>query len=64
MRSHRGHPDHEIEDREADVTEVVLDVVAEDPQEQHVARDVKDGAVQEHGRDDCEPDVLAREHLP
>src|SRR3712207_7448631 len=33
----------------------VLDVVAEDPQEQHVAAEVQQAAVHEHRREDVEP---------
>ena len=40
-------------------TERVLDVVAEDPEEEHVPREVEDGSVEEHGGeepDDAEPE--------
>jgi hypothetical protein len=63
VRTRRGDADEEIEDREADVPEMVLDVVTEDPQEQHVAGQVQDRSVQEHGREDGKPDVLVGEDL-
>ena len=39
----------QIEDQELHVPEAVLDVVAEDPQVQHVAAEVQPAAVHEHG---------------
>ena len=47
--SEAATPGHEIEGRVADVAEVVLDVVAEDPEEQHVPEEVHQAAVHEHG---------------
>ena len=41
----------QIERRVAEVPEVVLDVVAEDPEKQHVPQQVHEAAVHEHGRE-------------
>jgi hypothetical protein len=41
----------EIEDREPDPAETVLNVVPEDPQEQHVETEVEDVPVHEHRRE-------------
>lgn len=47
---HRRHPAQQVEGQEAPVPQGVLDVAAEDPQiEQHVARQVLQAAMQEHG---------------
>ena len=46
-------PGREIAEEEADVPEGVLDVVAEDPEEEHVAGDVEPAGVQEHRREDA-----------
>ena len=51
MNQRRGDAADQIEDEEADVPHRVLDVVAEDPQEQHVAAEVQPAAVQEHRGD-------------
>src|SRR5205085_11012806 len=51
MRERRGNAARDIEDCVADVTEAVLDVVAEDPEVEHVAADVQETAVQEHRRE-------------
>jgi hypothetical protein len=48
----RGDAGQEIEDQEVDVAELVLDIVAEDPQEQHVAEEMKPASVHEHGGED------------
>ena len=47
-RQRGQHARGEVEDQEADRTEGLLDVVAEDPQEQHVAGEVHEAAMQEH----------------
>ena len=41
-------PGDEVEDEEQPVADAVLDVVAEDPQEEHVAGEVEPAAVHEH----------------
>src|SRR4029079_5941160 len=41
----------EVEDEERDPAKAILDVVAEDPQVQHVAEDVQPATVQEHAGD-------------
>ncbi len=48
MGERRKHTGREVEGGVAAVPEVVLDVVAEDPQEQHVAEQVHQAAVHEH----------------
>ena len=48
-------PQRQVEDHEAHVAEAVLDVVAEDPQEQHVAAEMPPPAVQEHRRQHRRP---------
>ena len=63
MRTRRRDPTDQIEHQERDAPELVFDVVAEDPEEQHVAEDVQDRAVQEHGEHDPEPHVLVGEDL-
>ena len=45
----RGDTAEQIEDQELHVPEAVLDVVAEDPQVEHVAAEVQPAAVHEHG---------------
>ena len=45
----RGDAAEQIEDQELHVPEAVLDVVAEDPQVEHVAAEVQPAAVHEHG---------------
>ena len=55
LRERRRDPADEVEQQERDRAEAVLDVVAEDPQEQHVAEQVQPAAVQEHARE--HPDV-------
>ena len=41
----------EVEQQERDRAEPILDVVPEDPQEEHVAEQVQPAAVQEHARE-------------
>ena len=52
LRQRRRHTGQEIESEETPVPEGVLDVVAEDPQVEHVAGDVEQPAVHKHGRED------------
>src|SRR5215213_3656541 len=44
----RNQPAKQVEDCISDVAQTVLDVVAKDPEKQHVAADVCDAAVHEH----------------
>ena len=52
LREGRRHAGDEVEDEEAPVPESVFDVVAEDPQVEHVAGDVEQAAVHEHRGED------------
>ena len=52
VHSHSGNSADEVENDVAEVAEVVFDVVAEDPEREHVEDEVHPGAVQEHGRED------------
>ena len=45
-------PGEQIEDQEFCVAEPILDIVAEDPQEQHVAEEMHPAAMHEHGGED------------
>ena len=45
-------PVSEIEEQELEPAETILDIVAEDPQEQHVAEQMHPAAVQEHRGED------------
>jgi len=45
-------PGGEVEDEEPQAAHHVLDVVPEDPEKQHVSKDVEPGRVQEHARED------------
>ena len=49
----------QVEEHEARRAQAVFDVVAEDPEEEHVAAEVQPPAVQEHRHDDGEVHVLA-----
>ena len=51
-----GEPADEVEDGELDVAEQVLDLIAEDPEVEHVARDVHQRPVHEHRRQERELD--------
>ena len=51
----RHHAAEEIEDREAPVAHRVFDVVAENPEIEHVAEQVHEAPVQKHRGDDGEP---------
>ena len=46
------------------MSKAVLDVVAEDPEVEHVAADVRPAAVQEHRGDDAIPGELRRDQAP
>ena len=46
---------HDVEQQVLDVTEGIFDVVAEHPQEQHVADEVHQAAMDEHGREHRPP---------
>lgn len=48
MAQARANPAHQIEEEIGNVAEVVFDVVAKDPEKQHVPGDVRPTAVQEH----------------
>src|SRR6266550_3368002 len=48
-----GDAGGEIDDHELDLAQAILDVVAEDPEEQHVAAHVQQVGVQEHRGDQC-----------
>ena len=48
LQRERREPAEQVEDEELDRAHRVLDVVAEDPQEQHVAAEVQQPAVHEH----------------
>jgi hypothetical protein len=67
----------QVEDEEANVPDRLLDVVAEDPEEQHVAAEMRPAAMQEHRREERRPErqrdvrrevvarrVLLRHHAP
>ena len=45
----RGDPAEQIKSEELHVAEAVLDIVAEDPQKQHVAEEMQPAAMHEHG---------------
>ena len=53
----RDGPAQKIEKGESPAGHRVLDVVAEDPEEQHVAGDVQEAAVHEHRAEEREPGV-------
>jgi hypothetical protein len=55
LERRRGEPAEQVEDQELDRPHRVLDVVAEDPQEQHVAAEVQQAAVHEHRGEDGHP---------
>ena len=52
VRQRRGHPGHQVRTISVlDLAQPVLDVVAEDPEEEHVAGQVQEAPVQEHRRE-------------
>ena len=59
LERRRGEAAEEIEGEEAKVSQRILDVVPEDPKEQHVADDVEPAAVHEHGGDGGERPVFS-----
>jgi hypothetical protein len=52
LREGRGDAGEQVEDEEFEVSEAVLDIVAKDPQEQHIAEQMQPTAMHEHGRED------------
>src|SRR5438094_7802328 len=50
-----GEPGGEVPEQEPDPAERILDVVAEDPEEEHVAEDVEPACVHEHRRERALP---------
>ena len=48
MDERRKHAAHEVKDQEPDVTQPVFDVVAKNPQEKHVAKNMNHAAVKKH----------------
>jgi len=59
----RHEPGNQVEDQIAQAPEPVLDVVAEDPEEEHVAGEVQHAPVEEHRQEHREIDRLLREGL-
>jgi hypothetical protein len=55
LRGRRGDPRNNVEQRISNNPQLVFDVVAKDPQEQHIAADVQPPAVEEHGDEDRLP---------
>ena len=53
LRGRRSQAAGEVPEQEANLAERVLDVVAEDPQEEHVEADVRPAGVHEHRREDA-----------
>jgi hypothetical protein len=49
-----NHAAKQVEDQILHVAQTILDVVAEDPEEEHVAGDVREAAVHEHRREERE----------
>jgi hypothetical protein len=58
LRERRDDPGRQIEQREPDPADPVLDVVAEDPEEQEIPKDVDPPRVQEHRREHGEEPAL------
>src|SRR5947209_16298786 len=52
MREVPGEADEEIEDDVPKMAHCILDIVPEDPEEEHVAADMQPATVQEHRRDE------------
>src|SRR5262245_59664544 len=52
LSERRGNAAHQVEDEELHRSEIVLDVVAEDPEVEHVATEVQPTGVHEHGGED------------
>ena len=55
LAQRRGDAARQIEQQVADVPEHILDIVPEDPQEQHVAADMQPARVEEHAGEDRRP---------
>ncbi len=49
LRGRRGQPAEDIEEEVADAAHRIFHVVPEDPEEPHVADEVKPAAVEKHG---------------
>ena len=64
LQRRRCQPTQHVEERVDDVAETVLDVVPEDPEEEHVAGEVEPSPVQEHRDEHREPPALVRTLLP
>ena len=60
LRERRGDAAEQIEQQEAGVPQAILDVVAEDPEVEHVPDEVQPAAVQEHRRQHSQPSELGR----
>ena len=58
LRQRRDGAAHQVEDEVAPVPEPVFDVVAEDPQVEHVAEEVQPATVQEHRCEESRPREL------
>jgi hypothetical protein len=54
VRETRTDAASKVEEKVGDVAEVVFDVIAEDPEEEHVTRDVQEAAVEEHAGENGE----------
>ena len=55
MREAGEHAAEEIEEREPPMPHGVFDIVAEDPEVEHVAEQMHEAAMQEHRREKCQP---------
>src|SRR5262249_55387616 len=49
LRQRRGNPGEEIKEQKLYVAEPILDIVAKDPQKQHVAEEMQPATMHEHG---------------
>ena len=54
MRHRRGHSAQQIENHVLEVAEAIFNVVAEDPQIQHVSAEVQPAAVEKHGNENAD----------
>ena len=52
LRRRRAHPSEQVEPEVSSVPHRVFDVVAEDPEKEHVPEDVRQVGVHEHARED------------
>ena len=62
MRGHCGNAAQQVEDDEAHMADSILDVVAEDPQEEHVSEKVSPAGMQEHRREHADQVEPHRDH--